>query len=728
MSDQRLFQLEVDGVDAGFRITGVKGKESLHAPFSFEIGCIPAGPDGAPVDGEAVAKAILTQPARLSLALDDGSERVVHGVIDRVVDASGSWVLGLVARVAILADTLDHRVFVDEDAMAIAEQVLTRSSFTVEKRCKRALVKRAQCVQAFESDLDFISRILAEEGIVWFCHPTEKDTLVFADNSSAFTDIAGGPVVVREGGGLAAGTSVYRTRLSRKVASDRVTLRDHDFEKPHVDLTVEEHTAEGRLERYEYHSRFTTPNVGRALARIRLDQLRADEASLSGDTDSRRFVPGEVVTIEGGPISGVDGRWLLVDVEHTVKGLGVEAHKPRYSAHFSAVPAAAGFRRTPAPAPGLGGVQTMDVTGPPGAEIHPDKYGRIKGHFRWDRLRPRDDTSSSWLRVIQPPTSGGFFLPRMGWEMLTGFWGGSGEAPIIMGRLYNGIAPPPSGLPGKKVVSEIGTATTPGGGGGNRVAMDDTAGNEGMAFHASKDFNEKTTKDKVTTITADDIHSVGANRTVIVGQVHGVNVTGAQSYTVAATRTVNVTGNLVTNAGSEAVAIGGARVFNVGGDSTTDSATLSRVVGAAKAEACIESQSILVTGASSRLIGASWGQLSGISASISVGGVSTEEVGGAKNIKALSYGLKVKGTLTETYGSRTVTSGADVNEVFNTTASYDIGGSATFKGADVLIVGTSSVTIKADGITITITDGEVKIDGKFESSQASVDKDAEDYD
>lgn len=719
----QVFKLEVDGSDVAWTIAEVRGRERLHAPASFELVCKPH----ETADTEGLAEAILTLPARLSWAVDDSSERVAHLVVDSVDEASTGWIIGLVAKVGTLADTLDHRVFVDEDAIAIAEQVLGDHAITVEKRCTRKLPKRAQCVQAFESDLDFVSRILAEEGIVWFCHPVDADVVVFADHASAFQDMGGDPLAINEAAGLAARTSVFRTRLSHRLATDKVTLRDYDFEKPKVDLTVEDHVSAGRLERYEYRGRFTTPDLGSALAHIRLEQIRAERISLSGETDSRRFVPGEVVTLEGGPSAGLEGRWLIVDVEHAAKDLGAEALTPRYVARFSAVPAAAGYRRAAARAPGLGGVQTMDVTGPAGSEIHPDKYGQIKGHFRWDRLRPRDDTASSWFRVTQPPTSGGFLLPRVGWEVLTGFWG-SGDVPIVVGRLYNGTALPPSGLPGKKVVSEFGTATTPGGGGGNRVAMDDTAGNEGMAFNASKDFNEKTEKDKVTTVTADDTHSVGANRTLIVGQVHGVNVTGSQTHSVSATRTANVTGNLAITAGSEAVAVGGARIFNVGGDYTTDSATLARVVGAAKGIAAIESESILVTGASTRVIGASWGQLSGISASVSVGGVNKEEVGGAKNIKALSYGVSVKGSLTETYASRSVTAGGDVNEVFNTTCKYDIGGSATLKGADVLVVGTSKVTVKADGITITITSGEVTIDGKFESSQASVDKDAEDYD
>src|SRR5262249_9551113 len=152
---------------------------------------------------------------------------------------------------------------------------------------------------------------------------------------------------------------------------------------------------------------------------------------------------------------------------------------------------------------------------------------------------------------------GGLFQPRVGWEALVSFQGTSGDAPVVLGRLYNGQAPPPNGLPGDKVVSAFGTQTTPGGGSANLVAMNDTAGKEGMSFNASKDFNEKTENDKTSNVSANDTWSVGAARKLIVGQVLSVKVSAAQSYTIGGSRTVNVTSNKMINAASESVMVGG---------------------------------------------------------------------------------------------------------------------------------------------------------------------------
>ena len=105
------------------------------------------------------------------------------------------------------------------------------------------------------------------------------------------------------------------------------------------------------------------------------------------------------------------GKWLITTVEHAVHEHDAAMATRWYVAKFEAVPGDAAFRPArPRPAK-LGGVQTMDVTGPGGSEIHTEALGQIKAHLRWDRRKQKDDTSSAWFRVTQPPTSGGFFLP-----------------------------------------------------------------------------------------------------------------------------------------------------------------------------------------------------------------------------------------------------------------------------------------------------------------------------
>ncbi len=79
-------------------------------------------------------------------------------------------------------------------------------------------------------------------------------------------------------------------------------------------------------------------------------------------------------------------------------------------------------------------MQTAVVVGPPGEEIHTDKYGRVKVQFHWDREGKRDDNTSCWIRVSQAhsgPGFGGIDIPRVGEEVIVSFLEGDLDRPII---------------------------------------------------------------------------------------------------------------------------------------------------------------------------------------------------------------------------------------------------------------------------------------------------------
>lgn len=717
-------KLTIAGTSTSLGVVAVGGVERLGEPFRFVITFDATDGDGAWATIEP--KAALTQKGELSWTLPDGGVRVVKGIVDRVEALGRFWRVSLISPLGVLADAVEQRVLVDDDAIAIATAVLAEHGFSVDARTVRTPPKRPQCVQAFESDLAFVTRILAEEGITLYVLGEDDTRVVFADAPSGYDEVPGIEALrVAHAAGMVTGEAVKHTHLRYRRTTEKVSLRDLDFRKPMTDLTTS--AGDGALERHEYPGGYNDPGVGTELAKMRIEEARSRRVTLKGETTSPRLFAGGVVTLEEAARDDTNARWLLLEVRHTLRERTAGSDEGHYEASFEAVPAGEPYRPArPAP-PSLGGVQTVRTTGAAGAEIHSEAHGRIKAHLRWDRRRPNDDTSSKWMRVTQPALSGGFLLPRVGWEELVGFYGTSADSPVTLGRLYNGEAPPPEGLPGKKVVTAFGTQTTPGGGSANVVRMDDSAGNEGFLWNASKDMNERTENDKKTSVKADDSLTVGANHTVIVGQVHQVGVTGAQSYSVAANRTVNVDANKAISAASETVMIGGARIFNVGGDLGTRTSSLTRMVGGAKVETAIEHQKRHVTGASTMLVGGTWKARGGLHATTSVAGAHTETVGGKKSVKTPKYSLKVRGALNETLASRNVTASGDRGESFGAAALYDVGGSMNVQGADVVVIAKSQITLKAGGATITITPGAVKIEGDYKSSTGAVEDGSVEY-
>jgi len=720
-----LFNLSITGVTAKWVVAAVLGEERLDAPFRFQVTCAPTA--------KIAVDDVFMKAATLEWILEDKSKRALDGFVTEVEIGEFGWELVLEPRVALLADAVDHQLFMEEDTLQIVTAVLSEHAVQVEPRITRTLPKREQCVQAFETDLAFVSRLLAEEGITWFCDKDEKDKLVLADDPAHFDPLAGS-LLVREGRAAMRTDDewVRGTRVQHSLCTDKFSLRDHDFEIPTVTLEATypiKPKAAPKFEQYEYPGEFGDAKLGQAVAQIRLEEARTQHVVLEAETTSRKLVPGYLVTLEDAP-PGVPPKWLVVAVSHDAtqhamtSGEGGGEHS--YTARFRAIPSDTPYRPQRPESPKLGGIQTGTITGASGSEIHPDKHGRVKVHLRWDRRRSKDDASSNWARVVQPNISGSYHQPRVGWENLVGFWDASADYPFVLGRLHNGGMPAPHAQPGNKVVSAFGTSTTPGGGSLNHFTMTDTKGSESFDFNASKDYNERTENDKAATVTANDTWTISGNSKVITQEVYQTNVIGSQTYSVGGSRTVNVTANKIINAGSESVSIGAARMFNVGGDQHIDCASLVRLIGSSKAEADIEHHSRLVTGTSGVVVGGAWTALAGLHASTHVGGVNTETVSGPKNIAAPKYELKVKGACTETFSSRTITASANVIDTAPS-VTYDISGEAKLDGGFVVFEGKSKVTLKGGGVTVTITDSEVKIDGKFENSKASEDSEEEKY-
>ena len=669
---------------------------------------------------------LLGQKATLEISAKDerrADPRRFHGIVDAVEISSQGATFTLVPRLMPLADGSDHRVFLEKDSVSIAEALLNEAGLTLDVRVAARPGARLQCVQAFESTLAFVRRILAEDGVsIWIEHNESEDVVVLGDDVSACADLPGGAALrVEQGGGLTGEEAVTDVQLTHRLTHDGVVVSDFDPDHPAVDQVVS--VGESRFSLFVYPGRHRTPREGQARAQLILEDARAEGIRLHARTSSRHVAVGFIVELTGAPRDDQNGRFRILEVRHRGNdGSAAKAGDPRYEADFIAAPVARSIRPRRELPQGLGGLQTMTVTGPSGGEIHTDAQGRIKARFRWDRLSSEDDKASTWVRPMQPALSGGFFLPRVGWEVLVGFMSEPvpmGDTPLELGRLDNGQAPPAESLPGQKVRSNWGTLSTPGGGKQNQLRFDDAAGSEGMHTNASKNFNERTENDKVVTVTADETNIVGGNHvnTVTLQQIVGVD--GAQTYSIGGNRDLTTVGVLGISAASETVTVGGTRKFTVGGDYVSKAASLSRIVGAAEDVVAIQETNRHVTGASSIAVGSTWAEIGGVSASVGVMGASTLTVSGPLSVSASNVSINAS-TLTENYaGLYRGHAGAKLT-IKAPTIKLKAGGACKVKGADVFFKATSKIVVKAGGVTITILPGSIKVKGALKGDSTSV--------
>jgi hypothetical protein len=115
-----------------------------------------------------------------------------------------------------------------------------------------------------------------------------------------------------------------------------------------------------------------------------------------------------------------------------------------------------GFRTLHKPC--VGGPQTALVVGSAGEEIWPDKLGRVRVQFDWDREGKRNEKSTCWVRSADMWAGSGFggqHLPRVGQEVLVRFLDGDPDRPVVTGALYNRDSMPPYELPGHATQSGI---------------------------------------------------------------------------------------------------------------------------------------------------------------------------------------------------------------------------------------------------------------------------------
>lgn len=710
--------LEIEGISDPLRVTRFTGHEQLHASFRFELTVLarPHGDTPLSLDAEQLLG------ARAHITLEGEPPRHIAGVVDELHAEGEGFRVVVAPPVAALADVLDYRVFLDLDVVSIARALLSEHGIEMETRLGGLPAVRPQTVLAWEPVLDFLGRLLADEGIVWLAETSERaPRVVLMDGPSGVSPIDGEetlPFGAGHGGGLEGAASVFGTELRRALTVEKVTLSDFDFERPTVDPTAS--AGQGALERFEPLAGARTSDVAARRAAVRLDELAGHRLTLRGRSNSRRLAAGRRFKLRGAPHPAENGAWLVVSLEHEGRDFGAAGRDSTasYEVMFVAIPAEQAYRPPRAQAPMPGGLQMGTVTGPAGSEIHTEPHGRIKTRLRWDRRGRDDDTASAWIRPVQPPLSGGFFLPRVGWEVLFGFGRAAADEPYQLGRLDNGVHVPAESLPGQKVRSAFGSRTTPGGGSQNLLRMDDAAGVEGFSLVASKNMNERTENDKKTSVTADESVVVGANHAEIVGIQQTVVVAGAQSLTVGGNRDMTTTGQFAIQAASESVSVGGVRKFQVGGDMASTCASLSRTVGAAKAEVAIEEQNRHVTGAHTVVVGAGWAEIGGLSSAVSVLGASTLTVGGPLAVQTANYSLSAS-SLTETYGSKNEAAGGARIHDAEGSLTLSVGGALALKGS-VAVFDAGSIKITAGGATIQLGGGTITIDGKLDTAGASL--------
>jgi len=577
-ADTERFTFEVEGLDDDLRVVRFQGSEAVSQLFRFDL---TVATESADLEfGDVVNKAAL-------LTIDGDSPRHIKGIVSRmeVSGQSGRFTLydlTLVPPVWRLKLRLFCNAFCFSEENPESGSAKGKQSGQLLKDIVSDILSsplggvptdafhfdlakdriRNYCVQYRESDWDFASRLLEEEGIFYYFEHTEDlCKLMIADHPSAHADIAGDPKLpyVPASGLKTTEEHVTRFTYSEEVRPGTVSLADYNFIKPGLDLTEYAFADDfGDLEVYDYPGGYLDKDAGKQLAAVRLAALNAMRRVGSGESDSPRLVPGFQFELSGHPREALNVKYTLTEVYHTGEqpqvleeraGGGGQVYRNR----FECIPAGTDYRPPRVtPKPIVEGVQTAIVVGPKGEvipnqgeEIYTDEFGRVKVHFHWDRssVTAAQNPNSCWIRVSQAwagESWGAIHIPRIGQEVIVDFEEGDPDRPIITGRVYNGTHRPPYKLPDHKTQSGIKSNTSPGGRGSNELRFEDKAGSEEVFLHAQKDLNETVKNNHSTSVGATQTLSVKGDQKITVEKerwdevkgYHNFHVTGNQEITV----------------------------------------------------------------------------------------------------------------------------------------------------------------------------------------------------
>jgi type VI secretion system secreted protein VgrG len=505
-------------------------------------------------------------------------ESYFHGVIGEIADTGVEGDFHIYKAVLhplawLMSMRHNCRIFQDKTVKDIVSHILKENTITedfFEFRLQDTLKPREYCVQYRETDLEFISRLLAEEGIFYFFeHNERRHLMVFGDSPACYKPKAGREEVPYKTGAAwdFENEVIFSLSASQRIRPGRVILRDYNFQKPSLDLTVnEEAELFKKLEIYDFPGDYQEKDPGKRYAQLRLQENTMYSEAVVGEGMCPLFRPLKTFKLADHHADSFNKKYVVTECVHEgfqPQVLEEWAHGAAgfYNLRFRGVPDKVKVRpRQVTPKPVMDGVQTAIVTGPQGEEIYTDKHGRIKVQFHWDREGQHDERSSCWIRVAQNwagSSWGSIYVPRIDMEVLVDFIEGDPDRPIVTGCVYNGRMPPPFPLPDRAMVSGVYSNSTPGQRGYNEITLDDTAGKEDIVIHGQYDMNTTVEHDQNLTIHNNRTTTVDVNEIRKVGVDQSLQVGSNQNITIGASRHVKV-------GAMDTLMVGASRTENIG--------------------------------------------------------------------------------------------------------------------------------------------------------------------
>ncbi|WP_085721616.1 type VI secretion system Vgr family protein [Pseudomonas sp. B22(2017)] len=569
-----------------FEVVSFELDEMISSPFQLKLELIS-------FEDEVDFGQLLDKPVLFTIWRGERPLRYVHGLVSSFSQGETGFyrtryralVEPVLARAGLRSN---WRIFQQKTVPQILELMLKRQGiarFEIKSMGEHQV--REFCVQAGETDLDFIARLAGEEGFVYrFEHTPKHHLLVISDRLLALgqisrsalkaddedddffdeDDIGPDQVLYRaNSGGDQARPCLRRLRYSEQVRTARQVQRDYTFTNPQYrqehragDSSITHQSRD--YERFDYPGRYKRDAVGVPFTATRLTALRHDARIAEVEGDDVRLQPGLSFTLIEHPRKDLNAHWRVMRVHHEgsqftslqEEAAGAE-QGTRYSQEAVLVPGRIEWRPAPLPKPRIDGPHMATVVGPPGEEIYCDEWGRVKVSFPWDRESENNEFSSCWVRVSQGWAGGSWgsmAIPRIGQDVIVQYVNADPDQPMITGRTYCGDQLPPYDLPEHKTRMTIKSQTHKGDG-FNELRFEDELGKEEVFIHAQRDQNNVVGNDETTRVGRNRVEQVGNDEHLSIGNDFRQETGGDHTQLIGQTCHVDIKQDLIEKIGND---------------------------------------------------------------------------------------------------------------------------------------------------------------------------------
>jgi type VI secretion system secreted protein VgrG len=520
------------------------GFEALGIPFEYRIDVLSTKADmgASDVIGSAVS---------VALELKAFQMRYFNGIV-AAFEYRGFE--GPLAKIRLfvrpwfwfLTQAKNSRIFQNMSIVDVIKEVFDKYDLTgvVDyTNLQQSYPPREYVVQYAETDFNFVSRLLENEGIYYFFrHEQGEHQMILVDTYTTHVPVPdydklpfAGPDTHRD----ALQTYVWDWNIVEQVQPGAYFQRDFDFTNPVAPLESPFGASKGYdlddFEVYEYPGGFLTTTEGEGYSRVRLQELQTRFTQASGASNARGLSVGSTFHLINHPRDDQNADYLVISAEYVLRGhdtkSNVQTEEEPFACTFVAMDPTTPFRPAKTAAKAVvRGPQTAIVVGPEGKEIWVDEYGRVQVQFHWDRQGVNNEKSSCPVRVSQVWAGSGWgavFTPRIGQEVIVDFLEGDPDQPIITGRVHNGSNMPPYKPKTHPTQSGIRSHSSPKGSQANfnEIRFEDLKGSEELYIQAER---------AQTTV-------VKGSQSISVGGDRSVTVTRDETYTVKKNRTTDIT-------------------------------------------------------------------------------------------------------------------------------------------------------------------------------------------